>query len=46
MQIDHRRGHIAVTQQLLDGAYIRPGFQQVCGKAVAQCVTGDALGKP
>jgi hypothetical protein len=36
MQIDHRGGDLLVTQELLDGVQIRPGFEQMGGEAMAK----------
>jgi hypothetical protein len=36
MQIDHGRGDLLVTEELLNGVEMRAGFQQVGGEAVAQ----------
>ncbi len=41
--VDHRRGHIAMAQQLLHGAYVVTLLQQVGGKRVAQDVRGTGL---
>ena len=42
--INHRGAHVAVPQQLLDGANVVVGLQQVAGEAVAQGVRGGPLG--
>jgi hypothetical protein len=44
--VDHRRAHILVAQQHLDGADVRACFEPVCGEAVAQRVAGGALIEP
>jgi hypothetical protein len=36
MQIDHRGGDLLVTQELLDGVQMRPGFEQMGGEAMAK----------
>ena len=42
--VNHRCFDILMTQQFLDGADVVSVFEQVCGKAVAEGVRGDALG--
>ena len=39
--IDLRRRYIGVTQQLLDRAQIRPSFQQMAGKRMAEHMRRD-----
>ena len=46
MGIDHRRRHIAVPQQLLHRADIRPPFQKMGGKRMPQRMTAHLLGDP
>jgi len=41
--VDHRRAHILVAQQRLDGADVRARFEPVGAEAVAQRVAGGAL---
>jgi hypothetical protein len=36
--VDHGRGYVAVTQELLDGSDVVAGFEQMRGEAVAQLV--------
>jgi hypothetical protein len=43
VSVDHRRGHVAVTQQLLHRADIVTVLQQVGGERVPQAVAGDPL---
>ena len=42
--VDHGGRHVAVPEQLLDGADVVAGFEEVGGEAVAQGVAGDPLG--
>jgi len=42
--VDHRRPHVLVPQQFLDGPDVVPGLEQVGGKGVPQGVRGHALG--
>lgn len=44
--VDHRRAHVLVAEQRLDGADVRARFEQVRGEAVAQRVAGGALVEP
>ena len=46
VQIDDRVFKLAMTQQHLDGAQIRAGFEQMRGVAVAERVRRDMLGDP
>ena len=41
MGVDHGRAYINVTQQLLHGADVNAGLEQVCGEGVAQGVESD-----
>jgi hypothetical protein len=41
--VDHRRPHVLVPQQFLDGPDVVPGLEQVGGKGVPQGVRGHAL---
>ena len=41
--VDHGRADVFVTEQLLDGADVGPGFQQVGREGVAQGVGADGL---
>jgi len=43
VRVDHRGAHVLVTEQGLDGADVRPGFEEVRGEAVAERVAGRAL---
>ena len=43
MQIDRCLLQVAMAQQYLDGAQVGAGFEQMCGKAVAQRVRMDVL---
>src|SRR5262245_25743706 len=43
VRVDHRRSDIAVSEQSLDGADVRPCLQEVRREAVAQGVAGDSL---
>jgi len=43
MGINHRSSHIAVTQQLLDGACVLAILEQVSGEGVPQRMTSAAL---
>lgn len=38
--VDHRRPHVVVTQELLNGADVIANLQQVRGKGVSQRVAG------
>jgi hypothetical protein len=42
--VDHGGGHVAVAEELLDGADVGAVFQQVGGEGVAEGVAGGALG--
>ena len=44
MSTDHRRFHIAVSQQFLHRADVETGFQQMRGKTVPECMASDMLG--
>ena len=44
MRIDRRLLQVAVTQQHLDGAQVRPGFEQVRGEAMAEDVGVQRFG--
>ena len=44
MRVDHRRLHILVPQQFLDGANVIAGFEQMRRKRMAQCVRRRGLG--
>ena len=46
MRINHGCFHILVSQQLLNGAYVSAGLQQVSGKGMPQCVAGNAFVDP
>ena len=46
MGIDHGRRHVRVTQQLLHGADIVAGLEQMSCKRMPQDMTADALGHP
>jgi hypothetical protein len=46
MRVDHRRAHVAVSEQLLDGANIITVLEQVCGEAVAEGVATGWLCNP
>lgn len=41
MRIDHGCFHILVSQQLLNGAYVSAGLQQVSDKGMPQCVARE-----
>src|ERR1035437_9721515 len=43
VQIDRGFLQVAMPQQHLDGSQVGTGFEQMCGKAVAQSVGMDAL---
>jgi len=43
VRVDHRRADVLVAEQGLDGADVRPGFEEVRGEAVAERVAGRAL---
>src|SRR3954464_7689310 len=43
VRIDHRRVHVLVAEELLDGADVVAGLQEMGRKAVAQRVRGDRL---
>ena len=43
VRIDHRGFYVLVPQQLLDGADVCAGFQQVGGEGMPEGVAGDAL---
>lgn len=42
MGVDHGGGEILVAEQLLNGADVRAGVQQVGGEGVAKGMAGDA----
>ena len=42
VRVDHRRPNVLGPEQRLDGADIRPGFEEVRREAVAERVTGRA----
>ncbi len=44
MGINHGRPHITVPKQLLNGADVVVGLQQMAGKTVAECMGGCPLG--
>ena len=46
VQIPGRRIDGPVAEQKLDSAQIHPGFQQMCGKAMAQRMDACAVGDP
>jgi hypothetical protein len=41
--VDHGGGDVAVTEELLDGAYVVAGFKEVGREGVAEGVAADAL---
>lgn len=43
VSVDHRRPHVLMAEQLLNGADVVTGLEKVGGKGVAEGVTGDAL---
>src|SRR6266852_7590322 len=43
MEVDRRLLEVTMTEQHLDGAQVGAGFEQMCGKAVAQSVGMDVL---
>lgn len=45
VRVDHGRGDVAMTEQLLDGADVVAGLEQVGREAVAEAVAGGALRK-
>src|SRR5213080_3000770 len=46
VRVDHGRGDVPVPQQLLDGADLGAGFEEVGREAVAQGVAARPLGQP
>ena len=44
MEVAHRRAHMAVTEQTLDGVDVDPGFEQMRGERMAQRVNATAAG--
>src|SRR5438034_11742707 len=44
VRVDHRRAHVAVTEQLLYRADVMPGLEQMRGEAVPPPLTARALG--
>ena len=42
--VDHRRGHVCVAEQLLDGADVVAVFEQMGGKGMAESMGGCVLG--
>ena len=42
MGVDHRRPDIRVAEELLDGADVVAGFEEMGGEGVAEGVTGDS----
>jgi len=45
MRVDHRRLHVRVAEKFLHRADVVPGFQQVCGKRVAEAMAGSVFGE-
>ena len=45
MRVNHRRGHIGMTQQFLDSADVRAPLQKMGRKAVPETVRADDLGQ-
>ncbi len=43
MSIEHRRLHVAMTQQLLDSSHVRAVFDQVCGKGMEESSSLDEI---
>ena len=41
MQIDGRYFEVAMTEQYLDGAQVRTGFEKVCGETMSQGMRMD-----
>ena len=41
MQINRSYFEVAMTEQYLDGAQVRAGFEKVCGEAMSQSVRMD-----
>src|SRR5688572_1955527 len=46
MRVDHRRGDVAVAEQLLDCADVVAVFKEMRGKRVTEGVTARVLGDP
>jgi hypothetical protein len=44
VSVDHRRGHVFVTHQLLDRADVAGRFEQMRREGMAQAVAGGGLG--
>jgi hypothetical protein len=44
VRVDHRRAHVGVPEQLLDGPDVVPGLQQVRRERVPERVAGGRLG--
>jgi hypothetical protein len=44
--VDHGDGDVAVAEELLDGADVVAGFEEVGGEGVPEAVGGDVLGDP
>lgn len=44
VEVDHGGGDVGVAEEGLDGADVGSGFEEVCGKGVAEGVGGDAFG--
>ena len=45
MKVAHRRAHVAVSQEALDGVDIDAGFEQVGGESMAKGMDAAALGQ-
>ena len=43
--VDHRGAHVLMPQEFLQGADVRPAFEQMRGEAVSQGVWSDGLGQ-
>lgn len=46
VRIDHGRGHIVVSEQVLDCPDIRPTLQKMSSKTVSKRVAGNVFGNP
>ena len=44
MGVDHSGSYVAVTEEVLDGAEVVAGLEQVRGEAVTQAVTAGRFG--
>ena len=46
VRVNQRPAHVPVTQQLLDGADVVAGLQELCGKRMAEGAVGSISEQP